>query len=477
MKRTCTLLGLLCALAGVSHAAQWDLCARGIGSAPPFTQTLRVQLTLSGAELDADLVKPFAAQLIRATLWPGRAEQVYVELYDEKECTAALGDRAELKADVSEADVADARAALGRGEADLAVVSVVARRTQTRLETLPRVDETQKQWLRIYYATNRQPLGQTQGGARPADAFGTELVETLSFGAVEVAVLNQTQMRDIQSTAVLRLEKATSLDDIELGATLTPLSLEDWRNELRKRAERFERPGVLLFIHGYKNSFVDAAKRAGQLAYDLAFPGPTVFFSWPSDAALFNYKDDLHDARLSRRAAARVLAEATGLLPGGPVYVVAHSMGNRVFSEGMMQLAEDEPGRRRALREVVMAAPDLDQEEFRQNIAARIGVGASGGPRFTLYANARDMALKLSEALQGGQRLGHGGAALYTQRGLDSVDATAVAKEFFGLNHSYFGDKTTVLADLFHLIRQRTPAAQRPNLKLLPMPGVSAWAF
>ena len=42
---------------------------------------------------------------------------------------------------------------------------------------------------------------------------------------------------------------------------------------------------------------------------------------------------------------------------------------------------------------------------------------------------------------------------------------------------SYLGDKTTVLADLFPVIRQRAPVAKRPNLKRLTRRDDSAWAF
>ena len=139
-----------------------------------------------------------------------------------------------------------------------------------------------------------------------------------------------------------------------------------------------------------------------------------------------------------------------------------------------MQLLEDQPGKARAFREIVMAAPDVDQEDFRLNIAPRI---LASGPRFTLYASEHDMALSSSEFLQGGKRLGFGGKALYVERDLDSVDASSVSKEFFSLNHAYFGDKTTVLSDIFYLIRRRLDPSQRPNLRPLARPDNGrAWA-
>jgi esterase/lipase superfamily enzyme len=171
---------------------------------------------------------------------------------------------------------------------------------------------------------------------------------------------------------------------------------------------------------------------------------------------------------------ARVLAELAGLLPAGPVYVIAHSMGNRLLTEGYTQLLEDQPGRARAFREIIMAAPDVDQEDFRLDFAPRM---LSSGPRFTLYASEHDLALGSSEWLQGGKRLGFGGQALFVERGIDSVDASAVTKEFFSLNHSYFGDTTTVLADIFHLIRRRLPPAERPHLKAQQRSDGKAWTL
>ena len=97
------------------------------------------------------------------------------------------------------------------------------------------------------------------------------------------------------------------------------------------------------------------------------------------------------------------------------------------------------------------------------------------GPRYTLYASEHDLALTSSQLLQGGKRLGFGGVDLYESFGLDSIDASEVTKEFFSLGHSYFGDKATVLGDLFYLIRYGLPPGRRPNLKLIA--GHEAWQF
>ena len=45
---------------------------------------------------------------------------------------------------------------------------------------------------------------------------------------------------------------------------------------------------LLVFVHGYNVDFDNAVRRAGQLAYDLNFDGPTFLFSWPSRQRYFS---------------------------------------------------------------------------------------------------------------------------------------------------------------------------------------------
>jgi esterase/lipase superfamily enzyme len=455
----------------VEPAPSLELCARGIGlkADAPFTQMLRVTLTLRGQRLDAEERKVFAESLIRATVWPGKADRVHVEPWDAEDCASAGDAAVQLSAEVKPEDVAAARAALSRGDGALAAAAGLVQRTLlTVTGRSAEADAAQKRWLRMFYATNRKPSGEL----RTATAYGTDRSDELAFGMVDVSVRHAKRMDEVQSASVLKIEQATSLDDFGVAPQVRPLSLSAWREELRRRAARFEQPGVLLFIHGFNVSFVDAARRTAQLAYDLAFPGPTVFLSWPSDASVVQYLRDGRDARNSRLAASRLLAELATLSPSAPVYVIAHSMGNRVLTEGYQQLLQDQPGLARAFQDIVMAAPDVDQEDFRLNLAPRL---LSSGPRFTLYASEHDLALGSSEFLQGGKRLGSGGPALFVDRRLDSVDASVVTGAFFSLNHSYFGDTTTVLSDLFYLIRQQRAPQDRPNLRRLSVGSGVAW--
>lgn len=450
----------------------YDLCARGLNKDPlkPFLQTLRVKMFLDAPTIDPGLLREVQAQLIRILIWDQKATEVFVEDYDSAECTASAENQTEISAEITQADLTEIKRRIDRGPAVIEQAKKIAKSSSVKLDLASTDVSSQKRWLRVYYVTNR--LGTKK--VATAEAYGKDRTENLSYGTVDVAVLHDTKMKDLESPAIFKFEKATSLDEFSVAGSYTMLTHDQWLEDVQKRARQFEKPGVLLFIHGYNVNFVDAARRAGQLAYDLAFPGPTVFFSWPSEASVIHYLNDGREAENSWQAAASVLGDMSNMLPNGPLYVVAHSMGNRVMLGGLIQFLEKFPFRRMAIKAVVMAAPDIDQDSFNLNIATKV---LNQGIPFTLYASRHDLALGASEFLQGGIRLGMGGKDILIKNGIDSVDASSVTKEFFALNHSYFGDKTGVLSDLFGVIRLGLPPIKRANLKPVGVAPRNSWAI
>jgi len=466
---------LLVALAPAAAAQpaefRYQFCARGTSEAPerPFTKTVRLELIIRGVALPGDLQAPVAEKLLKETLWTDPAIVVALEVDAPGVCPSSGIATQQIEIALTPETVDKIRAETRRGPRLTLSIHAVAGKIKVSLTRSGELAGPARQWLKVFYATNRKRTSD----ASALNAYGTERVEQLGFGAVEVAVPYRPDMKDTQSPAIFATERLLDADSLELGARLQPMSLEQWKQTIATRAETFGSPGILVFIHGFNVSFASAARRAAQLAYDLAFPGPTVFLAWPSDGALPSYLRDSRDAENSSIAAARVLDEVSSSR-NGPVYVIAHSMGNRVMMEAYKRLLDDKPERAARFREIVMAAPDVDQESFQLYTANKI---LPSGPRFTLYASKHDLALASSEFVQGGQRLGFGGESLYVQAHLDSIDASAVTKEFFSLNHSYFGDTTTVMSDLYRLIRYRMPADRRPNLRLTRVRNHNAYVI
>jgi esterase/lipase superfamily enzyme len=269
----------------------------------------------------------------------------------------------------------------------------------------------------------------------------------------------------LEAPSILRLEFRPDPTKHVILARVTPLAHEAWRAEIARRATALGNAGILVFIHGYNVRFADAARRAGQLSYDLGFAGPTVLFSWPSRGGVVDYTVDEQAAEWSIPDMKDVLASLATVAPGVPVYVIAHSMGNRVLTRGFKALLDEDLNKRRAFRQIVLAAPDIDADVFRREIGPAI---LGKGPRVTLYASSNDKALAASRNLHGGyKRLGESGDGIVVMRDLDTVDASNVSTEFLG--HSYFGDSSTVMSDLIYVIQKSLPPQERTRFALEPV--------
>jgi esterase/lipase superfamily enzyme len=124
-------------------------------------------------------------------------------------------------------------------------------------------------------------------------------------------------------------------------------------------------------------------------------------------------------------------------------------------------------------REVVLTAPDVDLDVFREQLFPAIRDKAG---RITLYASSRDRALQLSRQVHGFARVGDTESGILVLPPMDSIDASAVDTDLVG--HSYYGDNNSVIADLYYLLNEGLPP-QRRN-RLLPRSagkGKQYWVF
>jgi len=193
-------------------------------------------------------------------------------------------------------------------------------------------------------------------------------------------------------------------------------------------------PDVLIYVHGFKQTFETAALDAAHLSDGIKFRGQTIVFSWPSKAGLFDYAYDRDSAMWSRDGFERVLASIVATPSAGRVHIVAHSMGTMLTLESLRQLharygdtVADKIGA------VVFAAPDIDMDVFTSAIN-RIG---SLGRKITVIAATNDRALALSGKFAGGMtRVGAAEKAAIERLGVRVIDASEAG---WGLiNHDLF---------------------------------------
>ena len=126
--------------------------------------------------------------------------------------------------------------------------------------------------------------------------------------------------------------------------SLASVGLDDWRLD---KVELLPRPSaiygegardVLIYVHGFNQTFETATIDGARLAQGVAFGGDAVVFSWPSKAKLLDYAYDRESAMWSRDALEQVLTGFIRSRTTGRVHVVAHSVGTSVTMEALRQI-------------------------------------------------------------------------------------------------------------------------------------------
>ncbi|MBI4404068.1 MAG: alpha/beta hydrolase [Deltaproteobacteria bacterium] len=220
---------------------------------------------------------------------------------------------------------------------------------------------------------------------------------------------------------------------------------------------------VFLFVHGYANSFESVVLQTARMKRDLDFKGNVMAYSWPSAGSTKSYAADQNIADGAPTLAAfdyvleQVVMQARS--QGGRVYLLSHSMGNRLMVHGLRQLyrnhrelsAEKEENRTIAL--LAFAAPDVDLNTFSSIIPSAVEMSQIS----TFYYSTKDRALALSEIIHDLNRAGL--FPLFHDK-LTTVNTDKI-KTWFSLGHSYYTTSDRVLLDLFLQIRYHRPAPMR----------------
>jgi esterase/lipase superfamily enzyme len=223
--------------------------------------------------------------------------------------------------------------------------------------------------------------------------------------------------------------------------SLNAIGLDDWRldavEQVGQIGDLYAVPGgsrdVLIYVHGFNQTFESAALDAARLSGGIRFRGETMVFSWPSKANLFDYGYDRESAMWSRDALDQVL---TGLMANpntGRIHVVAHSVGTMLAMEALRQVYARQPAVGDRIGAVVFASPDIDLDVFTSSVAH---IGPLAG-KITVVTATNDRALAVSGFLAGGiTRVGAAEKAQLVRLGLHVIDASA--QGWGVINHDLF---------------------------------------
>ena len=309
----------------------------------------------------------------------------------------------------------------------------------------------------VYFATNRvanhpadRPDNYTFSMVAPDNplqvTYGTAFVDSAGLTADTVGAIRSLQ--DLQKGGFSQ----TAIDDLAQGG----------RN-------------ILVFVHGFANSFADALTRAAFNREWLAQSGvgdadtAVVTFSWPSRGQLLTvpfptlpYRSDQRMAGGSGLPLMRFFANLLPILEtarrnGRRTFLLTHSMGNLALQAAVQAWFDNGNGDAEMFDHIFMAAADIVDDAFDAAMTNSLAPLCRLGRRITFLHNRRDQVLdKLSETLNLCHRLGQdgprgGGDALLfppaTYRRIDCSGFTDYDTGFAG-SHQYYRRSAAVRAEI-----------------------------
>ncbi|MGB8435450.1 MAG: alpha/beta hydrolase [Burkholderiales bacterium] len=253
--------------------------------------------------------------------------------------------------------------------------------------------------------------------------------------------------------------------------------------EVARRIAASPRKEVVLFVHGYANTFEDAALTMGELCHYLGRELVCAIFTWPAGGSrglFLGYNVDRESGEFAvwdLKKAIRIIADTPGV---ERLHLVAHSRGTDVLTSALAMLAiesyigKSALDRRYKIRNIVLMAPDMDADVATARVFNILsdpdlpygvapspqGVFAHPELHLTVYVSPDDKALSVSQYLFGSlRRLGRVDSTMFSPeeiaglRRLGIIDIVQVSgtTDYFG--HSYFTSNPAVSSDLIALIR------------------------
>jgi esterase/lipase superfamily enzyme len=184
---------------------------------------------------------------------------------------------------------------------------------------------------------------------------------------------------------------------------------------------------LLVFVHGFDNTFEDAITRAAFNREFLAASGQpgtdttVVAFSWPSLGKIISFPvldgDYKHDQFMATQSGVHLMTFFANLEPllrsaranACRTYLLAHSMGNLALQSGVENWFLHGNGNAPLFDVSILAAADCAFDVFGDPNLAGLSALPLLSQRISIYYSSQDQVLNLSAVVNGMQRLGHDG--------------------------------------------------------------------
>jgi type VI secretion system ImpA family protein len=141
--------------------------------------------------------------------------------------------------------------------------------------------------VRVFYATDRREVSSSEGDVEYS--VGRSLSGQIHYGECHVSIPTSHKLGRLESPSFLKLEFRKDPNKHIVLAKTDSIEVRPFFERVSASVAKSRARDAFVFIHGYNVSFEDAARRTGQIAFDLQFVGAPIFYSWPSHGKLADY--------------------------------------------------------------------------------------------------------------------------------------------------------------------------------------------
>ena len=261
-----------------------------------------------------------------------------------------------------------------------------------------------------------------------------------------------------QNRKVGEISKDAYIDNVDTNSVSTIKKLKSFVGFSNQK-------DILLFIHGYNNSFDDATKISAQISLDIKFKGITMVYSWASLNKVQSYFTDMDNVKSSIPLFKKFILRIIKEIKPSSIHIIAHSMGNQLLTQSLYELKLENNNLDLKIKNIIMASPDVSTDHFLEMYKPEI---LSLSRRYTIYASKYDKALMVSEGIRDfTPRIGFINDKKLCINKVDIIDASSILFDnkknriYWELNHSDFHSMRSLLSDIGLIINNNSNAIDR----------------
>jgi esterase/lipase superfamily enzyme len=279
----------------------------------------------------------------------------------------------------------------------------------------------------VLFVTDRKPRGEKDGSFQygylrsPSVAWGSAVVEigrnvtwedlvaasrtATRKAGLPMRVVSITEHGRFPETPAPVVIEGNEMRETDAYVAAKQTAVDEFQNELRRRLALSPRNEAFVYIHGYKNSFEDAAIRTAELWHFLGREGVPIVYSWPAGhpGLIRGYTRDRESGEYTIFHLKEFLRALSACPEVDFIDIIAHSRGTDVLVSALRELkifiegTGQDPQAVYKIEDVVLAAPDIDVGVARQRFTAdrmyRMFM------ELTIYVCSKDRALGTAEWL------------------------------------------------------------------------------